>query len=322
VRELKQLYNPETKEEFLSGYLDEKTREQYRYHLCKSYETEKVLERDLFTFNTDEVMDAFYNANATSIGSLRLTYSIFNQYIKWTIKKGLPKSNINVMDVITEDELKGCLPAANKLFFSEEYIEKLENDLINFRDKVVIRCLFEGIYGTEGLELMNLRHEDIDFDNNRLFLKDDYRAPRTIEVSERCIKFIKGALEEDIYYNKNGLSQGRFATSQFVESDYVVKVALKNKADGRSRNIIYNRINILKEFFDIHYLNPKSIRQSGMLKYAKDFLVTYGQLENKHLEKIAEQYGLQKYENNGYMVYNYTTMRKTINFENLSQLYD
>jgi hypothetical protein len=59
MRELKQLYNLETKEEFLSGYDDERTREQYRYQLYKSYETEKVLERDLYTFSPDEIMDVF-----------------------------------------------------------------------------------------------------------------------------------------------------------------------------------------------------------------------------------------------------------------------
>jgi hypothetical protein len=170
---------------------------------------------------------------------------------------------------------------------------------------------------------LNLKRQDIDFEKNILSLEDDKNGRRLIKVSDTCINFIEGALEEETYYNKNGISEGRVATSRLVNNEFVIKGTLKKNVNYKRANkqVIYNRFETLRDFFNIQYITPNNIQTSGMIKYARDVLIKYGQLNKNQLKTIAENYGMQLIENNGYKVYNYTLLREDINFENILRLY-
>lgn len=313
------LFNPSIKEEFLESLNSDETAKIYRYAFYRSYPTESTLNRDLYTFSTDEIKDALEAANHTTMPSIRLTYNVFKSYLDWSAKYS--NSNINIMENIRTDELKNFLSTSRILFSFEEIIE-MQSELLNYQDKVVLRAIYEGVYGYEGSELLNLTKFDIE--NNTLKLKDDKYGRREIEVSDELINIMHRALDETEYINKNGLTEGRWKHSTLLTNDFVIKTALKYKTKeyGRGqRSILYNRIKMMKDYFDNSHITPNNIKKSGMLKLAKDLYEKNGKLDNVELAEIAKKFGVRSIVNNGYEVYNYSILREYINKENLEEIY-
>jgi hypothetical protein len=225
------------------------------------------------------------------------------------------------MDTIKTSDLKKYL-SDKKLFISYDELEDMEKQLVNYQDKVVLRAVFEGIYGHDASELLNLTVHDIR--GNKIRLKDDKYGERYVVVSDELISLIERAKAETEYYNKNGQSEGRFSKSQLMDSDYIIRGAIKNKiAEGKTnRSVIYNRFKMMKEEFEADYLSPNNVKKSGMIYMAYKLYKQYGVLENDQLAEIADYYNIQKIMNNNYLTYNYSILREYLNLENVAELYD
>jgi hypothetical protein len=78
----------------------------------------------------------------------------------------------------------------------------------------------------------------------------------------------------------------------------------------------------MKELFNLSYLTPNAIKQSGMIyysikEYQKDNVLGYEQLA-----AVGERYNYSKINNNGYEYFNTYLMREFINEQNIKDLYD
>jgi site-specific recombinase XerD len=323
------MYNESIKEAFLQyliedeGYTDE-TVHVFRFVFYKSYDVEDILQKDMYDFNMSELKQVLLNANKSTLNSVRAFASMMKKYIDWAIRTGLTNSNINQMDMFTTKDYEECIDKSKKLFISEDELIDIEDKLVNYQDKVILRLLFEGANGYEVSELINLKKYDVDYANKRLRLYDDKSGERFIYVSDRCIQIIERAIDESKYYARNGEKESAHGKSEYeyFETDHVIKNVLTGRTKGAAdKNVIYRRIYMIKEIFDIPYLTIKNVWRSGMIKMAVDLYKEEGELTNKQLAKIAEKFGLGKVINNGHETYNFHAMRQFINRDNILDLY-
>ncbi|STO12768.1 site-specific tyrosine recombinase XerD [[Flavobacterium] thermophilum] len=326
---MSKMYNKEIKESFLQYLIDEEgyteeTVHVFRFVFYKSYDVEDILQKDMYDFNMSELKQVLLNANKSTLNSVRSFASMMKKYIDWAIRIGLTNSNINPMDMFTAKDYEECIDKSKKLFISEDELIEIEDQLVNYQDKVILRLLFEGANGYEVSELINLKKYDVDYTNKRLRLYDDKNGERFITVSDRCLDIIEKAINEKVYYARNGEKESKHGKSEYpyYETDHIIKNVLTGRTRGEAdKNVIYRRMYMIKELFDMPYLTIKNIWRSGMIKIAVDLYKEDGELTNKQLAKIAEQFGLGKIINNGHETYNYHAMRQFINRDNILDLY-
>lgn len=319
------IYNEDIKEQFLST-LPEGTAKIYRYAFYRSFDLEDMLQRDIFEMNTDSVLDIVKSANHSTLNSIKLTFNVFEKYTTWAAEHGYKSTNINQLSTVTVKELEKYLDKNKKLFLSEDEIIELEDSLVNAQDKVILRLIFEGALGYKNSELINLTFRDIDWDNNKIKVKDDKTNEiREITVSDRCLRLIESALNEKEYQPKNGTVEIKRGVFKVLDGEYVIRNTRTGDVgseDGKGdTHTIYRRMNMMKEFFGYPYLTPKNLRASGMLKMGKDLYERDGKLENEQLAEIAQQFGVKKTNISGYVNYHFSYLKEIINADNIMDLY-
>ncbi|MBD1379124.1 phage lytic cycle repressor MrpR family protein [Metabacillus arenae] len=316
------IYNEDIKNKFLETF-PETTSDIYKYLFYRSYDTEDILGRDLYTFTSDEIKDVLINANHTTLNAVRLSHQVISTYLQWAAENGLSETNINLAKTIKTDELRNFIDKSRKLYLSEEEIIDIEDHLVNYQDKALIRLIFEGVNGFQHSEILNLVPENFNEDTNELKLKDDKYGKRTIKVSDRCINIVKKAANETEYHMKNGEAQGRRSTVKLAENYHVIKTKVTRVENFKraDRHLVYRALTSISEFFKLPYLSPKNIEKSGMLKMAHDINPS-GDLTNEELTKIADHFNVRTVKINGREIYNYSLLREFINKENIDSLYN
>jgi hypothetical protein len=317
-----ELYNPEVKEAFLSDYPDA-TKDVFRNIFKKTAIEEERVKSDLYNFNIEEIKRTMYELRPQTLNSAESQGRVITKYISWAIKKGFRSNNINPLITIETNFYKQFLTNI-QLHYSEEEIIALEDQLVNYQDKIIIRAIFEGINGYESSELLNLKKGDWEKGSNIVTLHDDMNGERTIKIENpRFWDFIRGALSRGDYFNKNGTVKGNIRKKQpLAENDYVVRSNLTNVKDQQVRvaqSVIFNRLRMVKKVFKDYYaLSPKKIEQSGMIKMARDLYVRDGELEVKQYREIAERFGRVK-ASKGYFYPQ--ELKKYVNMEVIKELY-
>jgi integrase len=315
---MSQYYNNEIKEKYLDTYENKSTRDVMSSVFVKSLEIEKQLEKDLYDFSIDEIKDVLYNLDASTGNSIRSSGSYIKYYIDWAIKNEL-RGNLNPLRYNPPSWYNQFIDKSKKILFSEEEINDMISHLVNAQDSIILQLVFfEGLEGDSLSELLDLRREDIDFENNTLKLAD-----RTVKVSEKSISLINAALREDVYLLKNGEAKGWKKEAPLLQNDYVIR-STQGKAinlEKADKHLVYRRIATISEYFDYKYLNIKNISKSGMLKMAKDLYLRDGELDKKQLDEIAEKFDTPKAKVGDVMLNNYYALKEFINMENIEKLY-
>ena len=314
---MSELYNEKLKEAFLNSYDNENTRKTIKNVFVKSARTEESLGKDLYEFNLDEIKSVLYDMNSSTKLSAKTNGRFIEYYLDWTIENGY-KANLS--------PLEGILPSfyeqfatRKKIFFTEDEILKMERNLVNAQDKVVLRAAFIGI---KIEELLNLTKKDVNSNSNTLKLHDGDNE-RELVVDKETMDIIIAAMKEDTYQLKNGQSLGKRRVSNLVENDYVIKT-VEGKAinvEKASNALIYRRLALVSEWFGYRYLNYGNVLRSGMLKWAKDHYPQYGEINKVLLSNLGEHFGMNKINYNGKPDYNYTAIKEHVNEENLMDLY-
>lgn len=109
-----------------------------------------------------------------------------------------------------------------------------------------------------------------------------------------------------------------------VRNDYVLKTGMtRNDGEGKAdKYLVYRRLATIGELFEKLYLTVTNIRDSGMLKMAKDLLDERGKLEKEEYHLICERFNIGKIRLNGELQYNYFPYKKTfLNVETIQRIY-
>jgi integrase len=324
-------YNQSVKEEYLNTFDNEGTKTVISYMFAKSKDIEEYYGKDLFDFNDDELAKVMHSINPKTINTATSNGRYITGYISWAIEpKGYRNNgNINPLKMKTSKWYDQFIDKSKKMYITEDELAEMNwkdfgGELVNAQDAVIPYLIFNGVSGHSMSELTNLTKNDIDWDNNILHLRDERHPHRSIKVSDICLKLVGKALDENEYHNKNGGSTGKNPVSYLIENDFVLKTAgtRVTNFDAADKHLIYRRISIISDYFNLPYLTSKNIEKSGMIAMAKNLYLERGKLENEELAIIAEQFGVRKVTMNGYELYNYTILRDFINAENIKELYD
>ncbi|GIN22577.1 phage lytic cycle repressor MrpR family protein [Siminovitchia fordii] len=329
---MNKMYNEDIKKRFLHDYYkNETTRKVVEYIFYYSYGNEAPLGKDLYDFSLDEVGATIANSRPKSLNVAATRGNFISQYISWAIENNLRTSNIHPMQSLSREWYKQFIDKDIKQFISKRELDYVDDNLVNIQDRIVLRLLFEGVYGTECSELRNLRWSDVEEEAGKVKLYDDVKGERFIYLGKDVIELIRKAYySNEDYHNKNGTVEERSLTSQIVDSEYVVRNLKRGRVrEGErvSQITILNRIKMIAELFNLPDITPKSLSRSGMIYMAYEILKNkpdgaLKELEYEDFEKIAIKYNLTPNTINNHTYYNSAYMKQFINERNIKKLYE
>lgn len=323
------LYNPkDLKYKFLENE-SEATAYSYAFVFDKSYLMEKMLDKDLYNFTSEEIIQVLEGADYSSHNSVEMAFRVIDKYIGYAIYNGKVNSSMKVTDTINKDMLYKFVNTSTKVLWSDKEIEEIVSNLVNYQDKAMIMGLNEGISGNDlgYTELLNLKLSDLNEDDCTVRLYNEkFGEERILEISKKTMSLLRSAALENTYLSKNGMSTGYKSEIELVKSPYIFRTAHSGKSasdttdEKASKFLITRRFTAIQEALELNNLNAKNVRNSGMLKMAKDLYVEEGKLETPQLTKIAQRYGLKKTSDN--VNYNFSLIKKFIRLENIEALYN
>ncbi|MED4730973.1 hypothetical protein P9597_23130 [Aneurinibacillus migulanus] len=326
------LYNEDKKNKFLSQY-NKQTQTIYRQSFIQSRLEEERLEKDLGEFNLSEIEELMYAFNPLTIAASKARASVIRTYIDWYISNGyMEKAQTNINPMSTIDAETWYEKFVNKeevLYYSEEQIRAAVDNAVNYQDKAIIQLLFEGAAGKWLSELRNLKEEDIDWDNSILTLYDSDEGIRNEETkrlffaSDKLMSILEKAIAEKEYQKKNGTTEARNPVSDLLENGYVLKPArTRNEYEERiEQHVIYRRLSVLAELYDMPYLRAKNITRSGMLWMAKQILDRDGVLEKPQYIEIADKFNISFVTIGKTTMRSWVPLKQFINIESLNRIY-
>lgn len=315
------LYNEEVKNRYLQTYDNEGTQNTIRHIFTKSATTEETLQKDLYNFSLEDLIDVFKNINALTKSVVMSAGRFIKSYISWCIKNGYRDDNLNPLTGIENDWYAQWVNKNLKIHYSyNEFIELVEDPiLLNAQDQACLFLLFEGVKGESFLELRSLKYENINFDENEIFIND---REYSIKVSDQCLHYLQKAYEQKTYYT---FHNGDYKEKELLESPYLfknVKAGRTEPGNMVSMAVFYNRLNSIKtDLLELEYLTPNGLSQSGQIKMSVDLYQEYGKLEYEQFEVIGRKYNSSMITNNGYTYYNTFLLKQYINPTNIKELY-
>lgn len=232
----------------------------------KSASFEERLEKDIFNFTYNEILDMYKTLNYMSIDTLYVLNSSYSQYVNWCLNENLVRDCQNHFLEFNREILLTCV---NRIAFEKRIIPRKEilnwcSQLPNPSDCFVILCVFEGISGKEYREIWEMRPEDIDWEKHIIHLCTD----RDIEVSEELLEYARQAIEEPLMY---AMTNNMEKTTPLVDIGTVLKVAPNTKDNVSSyqkgRRVLNKFIRALSFVGVSNYIKPKVIEDSGIIYY-------------------------------------------------------
>lgn len=321
ILNIDKFYNYDTKEEYLDSLESEGTRGNFELLFSKSKSTEEFFEKDLLSFNLNEIGKVVQNTNPTTIISAVNTVSRIRRYISWAITNGRRQNNIHPLDGVSNKWERQFVDDMVKRFITEEGIKDIVDDLPNAQDQALVQCIFEGVNGKGLSELLTLNAKRIDWDNNELTLVNEKGEIRKITVSDRCMRLIDSAYREEVYYletNGTELELVDYQDNIFKNVSYV-----NSKFKEVTIGTLRQRISRIKNNYDLEEFSATTVSQSGQIKMAKDIYEETGSLNNDDLERIGEVFNTSRINTEFYNnKINLNKLRYYINPKNLKDLYN
>lgn len=323
------LYNKDIKERYLNEQYSDNQDSQttVRYLFQKAELIEDVLQKDLYNFNMLEIGKIIQNANPHSSYVAKSYTRFLSKYISWAIKTGLRDNNIHPLRGTDTSWSTQFVNKSKKIHYSEEeFYEDIVEKLPNAQDQAYISLIFDGILGKESSEIRFLECENVKSISNEITVMEIFDgefSTRTLKVSDKTMKYLIAAQEQEIYYNYQ-IETGEFIEKELLPSKYVFKNVKSPRATVElpvSQHVLYSRMSNIKTYLDLEYLTPHSIRQSGMLFMSVEMYIRDKKLGYDQLAEVGERYKFSKLYNNGFSYINTSLMKEFVNSDNIKELY-
>jgi integrase len=270
---------------------NENTELAYSRILSKAQKFEEQLGKDMSEFDFDEVNMLMGYLNASTISSVQTQHNIIKQYIQYAINNGYGNPlQINYAEML---QVKDFYQYINKIKSTKQIIDREDiidiiesSDLYggNAQDYCPIVMIFNGVWGRNLEELINLRKSDIDMDNSSLLLRRNNGKQRIISIEKEWIQYLLYASEETEYIT---ITEEKTITRKLMDTPYLLRrTTTKRNQNGNikiSPAQLRQRITKVRDFWGNRYINPTSILRSGMIAYAKKYKVTQ---DKSHLETV------------------------------------
>lgn len=264
------MYNEEVKKEYLNGLLSTSVRYATNSIFRNSFEYEEHFGKDLYDFIEPEIVEFLTGMNAVSFASLHSRCSLLRTYTEWCISKKISKDGINHYDSITTDIIESCVNkfGAQKRYVSYEELKEITKDFINVSDSAVCFCLFFGIYGFKGKEIIGLTLNDIEESSGKITLN----TGRIVKVPHEVVSIFVDSCNQYDYILPGGR---RFSTLPLSEDDPSV---FKRRANARffteenNYKRIVNRLKKIKDETGCPAIGVATLKNSGLLWQIKQYI--------------------------------------------------
>lgn len=306
----------ENKKIFLEEvYPLETTREtQMSNYLNNLLPIEKILNKDLMYFNTEEIENLLINMVGVSGGYKQSLFSFMNSYCEYCVDKGF--ININPCTVIKPSEIiynsvqqlmKGLM-GVNQFYNALRILESKSSILSS--TMLALLLARNGVLGKKMNDLINLEEQDVDLKNGfiNIYCKtnnhEDYglqltSLPLIPEFEDWYNKLIAIKSYDSLGTRKNNLIT-------YINSPYILKrTNYTNTADDIrvSPNTVLNQINQCCISAGIPRISLSKLQQS----YKLDLLL------NIRKQRKVNEYDIRKI--NKIVNYNFTSAQSIINFK-------
>lgn len=319
------LYNPKDKMDFLNDYLEDKaTRNTYAIYFLKSVDLENEFKKDLHSFTKQELLNLFSDEFSGSKAVLKVFYSIVKKYQDWACRKGISRSTIspfNFMEFSRDVEPMHNVRALRGSTISEDTLWNIVNNSEICKNKNDGLCLLLPFYmvkGNQNNEIVDLKNEDVDYNNNTVFLTDvkyemieingemvetPIYSHRYVELPKKVMDYIKETIKETIY-TKKATERGN-KKSELYNNGYVIRpIVIKNKADGTikhpkaTKQLIATRVKRLLDSYSALTKNESykklsvlDIYNSGKIHIAKQIESEKGEVKPSDFREINKMFG-------------------------------
>lgn len=297
------------KEEFLDTQ-KKSTRTFYSYVLGQADEFESEIDKSIFNFNIEDrdelLMIKFKNKSPWAFKS---NLTPLKKYVDFCIMKKLVKHNENRFATILPKDYENYVnvQAMEGSYIPKSEVRELQKSLKNEQDQLILELLSWGIRGRTEKgntleELVNLKVQDVRWNEKILYLINNDGELRYIDVDDYTIDLIKRTINKGFYFFKNGLKGKRNELGVYEksekgsiinESEYVFRVPGKNKFGKTDHQFFEGRIQRIQTWLEKPYLTISNLYFSAMIDYAKKLKEEKGELTKEDYIKINErfQYG-------------------------------
>lgn len=333
------IYNIEIKDLFIyENYSTQSQISIVKNLFIHSYLIEKTLNKDLFMFTKDEITSLIKSARYSSAHTVRNAVSYIRRYMDWTYENKYRISNINVLNSVSESWIKELTRKIDKTLFKISDMEKIEYEMKDPQDKLLINLLWDGVYGKSLSELCNLKIQDVFFDERKLKLLNEDGTIRYLYVTDKTLALISESFEKK-FYTTFDMEDVDKRPSDFI----IKKVNLKRRVSDEDlvkpikQLVVISYIKRIGAYVNEPKFNASAIHNSAMLydyfiavkekngeKFDLDYTADMVDLTtNEFADIFADKYQWSKLNvGSKYEMYNtvnYT--RNLLNFETLSEVY-
>lgn len=215
---------------------------------------EKSLGKDLYKFNIEELDGLISSIPSNSVHIKASIYGFCTQYLDWCInKKLITINNMKALDRNLYTSISQKLASSRLIGYKRfwDMIQLMEIHT-NIQNIIPIVMSYYGINGDDMKWMRNLKLEDLDEENEVVYITSEGEIKAVIPVDDKFIDYCKKACEEaDI-------------GSEYVSTSTIIKPTINSRTDVVPENSLYARI--YKTFSDA---NIKKIRLNDLSKSRK-----------------------------------------------------
>lgn len=247
--------------------LNERTLKLFKLYMLEN-------DKNFNDLDKDDVLNIAKRLKSTSYSYLNIQIDSLNDILRYAGREelylnanGIHKSHDRENK---EFDIKENVEDTKDRYYTREEIQDVCNLFMNPVDKFIIYGLFCGINGKERKDLLELKKEDINFDNNTILLPD-----RIVYIDD----YMKNILEEtlDPVYGKRYYKyideNVEGTTSESYELNFASPYVIKTKPYSKNNYGLnpmklagFNqRIKALNEFLEGFKLVPRDIVRSGII---------------------------------------------------------
>lgn len=261
--------------------------ENFMYRI-RSFEIQYTEPKLINEYNYEELIVFLKTLGSSSKESLVSYMNMIKRFFLFCVNQGKMDDSIDFTRTIDYKTLERCVDKRKNKhrYITEKAFKEVVNGLVNDVDKALLMLIFEGVAGKENSEIINLKKEDIDFDNNILNIYLEDNTVKQVSISDELASILERVVETEIMYYGNDYKR----VDTLIGSEYVFRPSLRYLAlkatvermengeyNGRQldASILSNRLHkILKVWNNLNYVSPNTLYKSGVVNRAIKHLGT------------------------------------------------
>lgn len=249
--------------------------------------------KDCSQFSQEEILSMYKNFEAKSADVLLNYNTILKAYSRWQKSNRYPNGS-NAYECISQDMLVPLIPEKSTKLLTRSEIDEIENQLLNWTDRAIVECLWEGLSGDSMLDLVSITSDNLDTEHKLILLSGN----RTFPLTDRLFDLLCYALDETEYQCYGECMRTKQLNgrgSLYKERDNVHAL----DSNDKYFRWVYRKIQIYRDYLDINRFTMKNISASGMCHYLKEGTLASGLdlkafLKTEAGSEIMTKYGYTK----------------------------